>query len=87
MGPSRRVAHSGFLVRTLGQESVEARFSEHSAELAEGEEGHERDENDDGARGELFQIEPLKSGSCGVVMDEAFDELLDEVEKEDEDAE
>lgn len=61
--------------------------AEDAAKLTDGEEGDEGAEDDDGAGGELFVVEVVEDASRGLVVDEAFDGLLDEVEEEDEDGE
>ena len=56
-------------------------------EFAEGEEGHQGAQDDDGARDELGELDLVQDGARGFVVDEALDELLEEVEGEDEQAE
>lgn len=66
---------------------MELFFPEDPAEFAEGEEWDEGAEDDDGAGNHGFELQFAEDRACGLVMVEAFYELLDEVEEEDEDAE
>ena len=75
------------LAGALSEQSAKTRFAEYAAELAEGEERDERDEDDDGPGDKLFDVEAFEGDASGLVVDEAFDELLNEVEEKDENAE
>jgi hypothetical protein len=65
---------------------IEFFLSEDSAEFTESKERNERAEDDDGAADELVQLDLVEDGPVGFVMDEALDELFQEVKGEDEQA-
>lgn len=71
----------------VGEEVVELFFAEDAAKLAEGEERKEGAEDDDGAGDELVPLHLVEDGSGWFVVDEALDELLEDVEGEDEEGE
>jgi hypothetical protein len=71
----------------LGEDSKKFFFSKNAAEFAEGEERDEGAEDDDGSGNHRFELQLVEDGSRGFVMVEAFDELLQEMKGEDEDAE
>jgi hypothetical protein len=71
----------------VGEEGVEGAFAEDAAEFAEGEEGQQAAEDDDGAGDHPVELDLVEGGAGGFVTDEAFDELLEEVDGEDEERE
>ena len=62
------------------EEVVDRVFAEDTAEFSEGEEWEEGEEDDDAASDQLVPVGFEPHGSEGLVVDEAFDELLEEVE-------
>lgn len=68
------------------EEVVELVCAEDSAEFGEAKERDEDAEDDDGFGGEIAVVDFVQDGAEGLVVDDAFDELLEEVEGEDEEA-
>ena len=71
----------------LEEEGAEFLRAEHSSYFAEGEEGKEGAEDDDGSTEHVVEVEVVPDSSERLVMDQSFDELLEDVEAEAEETE
>ena len=58
------------------EEGVEGVLAHDAAEFAEGEEGDEDGEDDEALSGQVVPADVVQDGAGGLVMDDAFDELL-----------
>ena len=68
------------------KEGVELLFAEDTANLDEGEEGKEGAEDEDRPTYQLIRVDIVDDRSGGLPVNQAFDELLEEVEGEHEQA-
>ena len=85
----RRATRSARSVRGSGFEKQRVKFilAHHSAKLPEGEEGNEGAEDDDRLADQIVDVDIVHDSSSRQAVNEALDELLDEVEGEDKQAE
>src|SRR5258708_3195445 len=83
-----RTTRSARSVRGRGfeKQGVKFVFGHHSPELPEGEEGNEGAEHDDRPPDQIVEVDIVQDRPGRLAVNEALDELLEEVEGEDKQA-